>query len=523
MINKKFQVWLPLLFSIVMVIGMFIGYRLKTGSSKSFFQSDNPTTLQEALQIIKMKYVDKVNIDSLQNVAIEQIMSDLDPHSVFLPPAELKQANEDLEGKYAGIGVEFNMANDTVQVVYTMPESPGAKAGIQPGDIVLKANDSTLTGKGRTTDDVRKFVRGKKGSKVELLILRNGKELSVSIARDFIPVPSVAVSFMLNATTAYLKIDKFSETTYEEFMYAMEQLKKQGMQNLVLDLRHNGGGLMEEAVDVADEFLGGDKLIVYTEGANSKKREYKAKRPGILETGKIVVLVDELTASASEVLCGALQDWCRATIIGRRTFGKGLVMEQFPLRDGAALRLTTARYYTPVGRFIQRSYDKGKKVYMDELWNRYSNGSLLVADSDKVVRGKAFLTVCKDTVYEGEGIIPNIFVPLDTTTYSSTLNKLFASSTFNKIAFTYFINHKPEIDKLTSINNFLNTIDVSPLYQSFLYSIHSTGNFSEPIASRIKLQLKAQIAKYRWGNSGYYQALTQNDKYIEDALKMIEK
>ncbi|MBS1760803.1 MAG: S41 family peptidase [Bacteroidetes bacterium] len=523
MVNKKFQVWLPLLLSIVMVIGMFLGYQLKSEGSKDFFQSDKPTSLQEALQIIKMKYVDAVNIDSLQHLAIEQIMSDLDPHSVYLPPAELKQANEDLQGKYAGIGIEFTMYNDTVQVVYAIPGSPGDKAGVQPGDIVLKANDSTLSGKKLTTDDIRKIVRGQKDSKVNLLLLRNGNEQTITVTRGNIPVPSVDVSFMMNATTAYLKINKFSETTYEEFMYAMENLKKQGMQNLILDLRHNGGGLLEESVDVADEFLGGDKLIVYTEGANSKKREYKAKRPGILESGKVVVLVDELTASASEVLCGALQDWCRATIIGRRTFGKGLVMEQFPLRDGAAIRLTTARYYTPVGRFIQRSYDKGKKVYMDELWNRYSNGSLLAADSDKVVRGKAFLTVCKDTVYEGEGIIPNIFVPLDTTIYSSTLNKLFASSTFNKIAFTYYFNHKAAIDKSTSINDFLKTVDVAPLYQSLLNTGEAPKNITEHIANRIKLQLKAQIAKYHWGNAGYYQTLTQDDQYIEDAMKVIEK
>jgi carboxyl-terminal processing protease len=381
MANKKLQVWLPLIFSGVLTGGMFLGYQLskQSGSKKNFFSSNNRSSLQEALDLIKLKYVDSVHLDSLQGKAIQEIMTDLDPHSVYLPPVDLKQANEDLAGNFEGIGVEFNVFSDTVNVVYVIPNGPSDKAGMQIGDKILKANDSLLTGKKITTDDIKKYIRGQQDSKVVLQILRNNKQQSITVTRGTIPVPSLDAAYMIDKTTGYLKLNKFSENTYEEFMQAMEVLKKQGLQNLIFDLQGNGGGFMNEAVDIADEFLDGDKLVVYTEGVNSPKREYRCKRPGIFETGKLVVLVDELSASASEVLAGALQDWCRAKIIGRRTFGKGLVQEQYPLGDGSALRLTVARYYTPLGRSIQRSYEKGKKVYMDELWQRYSNGELLVA------------------------------------------------------------------------------------------------------------------------------------------------
>ncbi|MGB5028539.1 MAG: S41 family peptidase, partial [Chitinophagaceae bacterium] len=349
--NKKLQVWLPLIFSLVLIGGMFLGFKLsdQSGSKRGFFSSNSRSTLQEALDLIKMRYVDSVQIDTLEGRAIQEMMNELDPHSVYLPPVELKEANEDLAGNFDGIGVEFNIFSDTVNVVYVFPDGPSDKAGLVIGDKITRVNDSSLTRKGVSINEIKALIRGPKGSKAILQVIRGAKQQSITVTRGKIPVPSIEASYMIDKNTGYIKLTKFSESSYEEFMQAMEALQKQGIQSLVFDLRGNGGGFMNEAVDMADEFLEGDKLIVYTEGVNSKKREYRCKRPGLFEKGKLVLLVDELSASASEVLAGALQDWCRATIIGRRTFGKGLVQEQYQLRDGSAMRLTVARYYTPLG------------------------------------------------------------------------------------------------------------------------------------------------------------------------------
>lgn len=523
MLNKKLKVWLPLIFSIVLVVGMFLGYLMKGGKAGDFFSNEKPTPLQEALQIIKMKYVDSVNLDSLQGKSIEAIMEELDPHSVYLPPAELNEANNDLEGRFEGIGVEFNLYNDTVQIVYPIPDGPGEKAGLLAGDIVLKANNALISGNKLNAEGIKKAIRGERGTAVNLLLLRNGKQLSVAVNRGSIPVPSVEAAMMLDSATAYLKLSKFTETSYEEFMHAMEDLQKKGMKNLVLDLRHNGGGLMNEAVDIADEFLDGEKLIVYTQGVNSKKREYKCKRPGIFEKGKLTVLVDELTASASEVLCGALQDWCRATIIGRRSFGKGLVMEQFPLRDGSAIRLTTARYYTPIGRCIQRSYEKGKKVYMDEIWQRYAQGEMTISGLHQMPYGKPFITVCRDTVYEGEGIVPDIFVAADTTINNDAINKVLYGSDLSHQAFQFYLAHKNEIAQFASVKDLMQKTDINALIQILNQSKIIPKSLSEKAKTRFGQQMIALIARYRWGNEGYTEVLALTDNEISNALEISKK
>ncbi len=529
MVNKKLQVWLPLILSLVMIVGMFFGYQLhdQTGSKKGFFSSNNQSSLQEALDLIKLKYVDSVHIDSLEGKAIQEMMAELDPHSVYFPPQELKEANEDLAGNFEGIGVEFNVFNDTVNVVYVIPGGPSDKAGFHIGDKILKVNDSLLTGRTFSTDDIKKFIRGEKRSKAVIRILRGTQELTLTVTRGSIPVPSVNAAYMLNKTTGYIKLDKFTETSYQEFMQAMETLQKQGLQSLVFDLRGNGGGLMNEAVDMADEFLDGNKLIVYTQGVNSEKREYRCKRPGLFEKGKLVVLVDELSASASEVLAGALQDWCRATIVGRRTFGKGLVQEQYPLSDGSAIRLTVARYYTPLGRSIQRSYQKGKKVYMDELWQRYSNGELLSADSNKVNNGKIFITNCKDTVYGGDGIMPNVFVPIDTNGTQQKINKLLADGSFSNFVYTYYLQHRQQLDQYTTATDFASQFNSHDLWnelQGYAVkdSIHlHTINDKEKVL--LLERLKALLARFKWRNTGFYQVLNSDDSAVKKALEIITK
>jgi carboxyl-terminal processing protease len=526
--NKKLQVWLPLLFSVVLIAGMFLGFELSkpAGGKNVFFASNNRSTLQEALELIKLKYVDSVNIDSLQGKAIQEIMNELDPHSVYLPPVDLKEANEDLAGNFdGGIGVEFNVFSDTVNIVYVNPNGPSDKAGLQIGDKILKVNDSLLTGRSLSVDEIKQYIRGSQGSKAVLQILRNDKQITIPVTRSTIPVPSVDAAYMIDKTTGYIKLNRFTETSYEEFMQAMESLKKQGLQSLVLDLQGNGGGFMNEAVDIADEFLDGDKLVVYTEGVNSKKREYRCKRPGIFETGKLVVLVDEFTASASEVLAGALQDWCRAKIIGRRTFGKGLVQEQYPLGDGSALRLTVARYYTPLGRSIQRSYQKGKKIYMDELLQRHANGELLFADSNKVTNGKIFITNCRDSVYGGEGIMPNVFVPIDTTLYDQKLNTLLAGSGLNNYVYNYYLQHKQQMDQYSSAADYVQRFNAAELWDGYIkYPGDSVDlkTISSKEKEFVQQRLKALLARYKWRSEGLYQVLNHDDPVIKKALELVK-
>ncbi|MEO7924285.1 MAG: S41 family peptidase [Chitinophagaceae bacterium] len=526
--NKKLQVWLPLLFSIVMIAGMFFGYKLgnQDGGSKGFFSSNKRSSLQEAVDLIRLKYVDSVYLDTLEGKAIREMMSELDPHSVYLPPEDLKEANEDLAGNFEGIGVEFNVFKDTVNVVYVIPGGPSEKAGLLIGDKIIGVNDSSLTRKVFTIDEIKKFIRGERGSKAVLKLVRDGKIQLVTVTRGTIPVSSVDASYMIDKTTGYIKLNKFTDNSYEEFMQAMEALQKQGLQNLVFDLRGNGGGFMNEAVDMADEFLDGDKLIVYTEGVNSKKREYRCKRPGLFEKGKLVLLVDELSASASEVLAGALQDWCRATIVGRRTFGKGLVQEQYSLTDGSALRLTVARYYTPLGRSIQRSYGKGKKVYMDELWDRYSSGEMISADSVKVHNnGKKFTTNCRDTLYGGDGITPTVFVPLDTSRAQQQLLRILSSTSFSNFVYTYYLQHKQQVDQYKTSSEYVSGFNGAMIWD---YMMTQAPDSLKPKITGaeekvlIQHRMKALLARYRWRNSGFYQVLNSDDKVIKKAVEMIQ-
>ena len=527
--NKKLQTWLPLLFSIIMIVGMLFGYKMGNGggSKKGFFSSNKRNSFQEAVDLIKMRYVDSVQVDSLQEMAIQQMMSELDPHSVYLPPVDLKAANEDLAGNFEGIGVEFNIFSDTVNVVYVIPNGPSDKAGLQIGDKILAVNGTSINKKITNIDSVKKYIRGARGSKADLLILRGSNTQNITVTRGTIPVPSIDATYMIDKTTGYIKLNKFTDNSYEEFMHAMESLQKQGMKSLVYDLRGNGGGFMNEAVDMADEFLSGDKLIVYTEGVNSKKREYRCKRPGLFETGKLVLLVDELSASASEVLAGALQDWCRATIIGRRTFGKGLVQEQYNLSDGSAIRLTIARYYSPLGRSIQRSYEKGKKVYMDEMWERFNSGEMLSADSLKKHNGgKLFTTSCQDTLYGGDGISPNVFVPIDTANARQKVFRILADGKFNNFAYNYYLQHKQQMEQYTTATDFASHFKGAELLTGLLKTLPDSlkpNSITEKEKELLLQRLKASLARYKWRSTGFFQVMNNEDIVVKKALEIIAK
>jgi carboxyl-terminal processing protease len=528
--NKKLQVWLPLIFSLIMISGMFFGFKLhqQTGSARGFFKKDKRTSLQEALDLVKNRYVDSVSVDSLQDGALQNMMEHLDPHSVYIPASDLSEANEDIIGNFQGIGVEFNIFSDTVHILYVIPDGPGDKAGLHIGDRIIKVDDSSIVSKTMPSDDIKRMIRGKAGSQVKLSLIRNNKPKDIFVTRGTIPLPSMDAAYMIDAQTGYIKLNKFSESTYKEFMDAMERLKATKMRNLVLDLRGNGGGLMSQAVNIADEFLDGDKLIVFTQGTNSERQEYRAKKEGVFEQGKLVVLVDELSASASEVLAGALQDSDRATIIGRRTFGKGLVQEQYVLSDGSAIRLTVARYYTPSGRSIQRSYEKGRKVYMEELTQRYENGELMYADSMHFSKEDSFRTQGGKVVYGGGGIVPDHFVPVDTSLFTRGVTRLYLDGRFSNFVYQYYIRNMGEWQKYRTPTEFAAKYqNVTDAWNKLVEYAAKDSIYLKNIPADDKLELqnrmKAYLARFKWRTQGFYEVQGASDDMIAKAKEVLAK
>lgn len=509
---------------------MFFGFKLhqETGSRESFFKKDKKTALQEALDLIQDRYVDSVKMDSLQNDALNDVMNHLDPHSVYIPASNLSEMNEDLVGNFQGIGIEFNIFDDTVHVLYVVPNGPSDKAGLHIGDKILKVNDSSVVSKIMPSADIRKLIRGTSGSKVKLTVLRDATIQYYDVTRGTIPLPSLDAAYMMEDGTGYIKLNKFSETTYSEFMRAMENLQKQGLQKLILDLRGNGGGFITQATNIADEFLDGDKLIVYTEGTNIKRQDYRAGKEGVFEKGKLVVLVDELTASASEILAGALQDWDRATIIGRRTFGKGLVQEQYGLTDGSAIRLTVARYFTPSGRSIQRPYDKGKKVYMEELYDRYENGEMLTADSIHLSKDKPYKTNGGKTVYGGGGIMPDIFVPIDTSLFTRSVTRLYLDGRFNNFVYKYYIQHQPVFNQYKTpselATKYQNTEDAwEQLVNYAMKDSIRLAKIPESDKKNIQNRIKAYLARLKWRTQGFYEVNNLYDPIVQKAKETLAK
>lgn len=507
---------------------MVIGYKLREESGiKSFFTINNKTSFQEVLDLIRLKYVDKVGIDSISNNAINNLLHHLDPHSVFIPASDLSYINDALRGNFSGIGIEFQMFYDTVNVLNVLPGGPSEKAGLQAGDKFLKVNDSiSIAGKHLKPNDIRKLLRGENGSTVKLTILRQEKILSVRVIRGTIPVPSVDAAYMITPATGFIHIDTFGESTYREFMMALEKLQSQHMKKLILDLRGNGGGLLGVAVNIADEFLDGNKLIVYTQGSKVPKYEYKSRRDGLFEKGDLVLLVDEGSASASEVLGGALQDWDRATIVGRRTFGKGLVQEQFQLSDGSALRLTVARYYTPLGRNIQKSYTEGYDKYEEEVINRFQNGEVLKGDTTKK-SGPAFKTPKGRIVYGGGGVTPDIYVSFDTSSMGKEAMKLYLKGTLSNFIYTYFMGHKEQFSQ------YKKTADLAA-FKAGENEWNALKNFaardsvdlnkvSPKDKSIIIKRMPSMLARQMWRYEGYYEVMNQSDEFVQKALKVLKE
>ena len=507
---------------------MFFGYKMRDSMpGKNFFYTEKRRPVQEIMDLIKNRYVDDVEFDKLADTAIQAMLSKLDPHSVFIPAEALQMANEDLDGKFFGIGIEFNIFNDTLNVINVLKDGPGFKAGLATGDKFIKIDDSLVAGNKTNADAFRKKLRGERGTKVSITYIRNAEKKQAVITRDAIPLVSVDASYMMTKAIGYIKLNKFSSVTYREFMEALETLKKAGLQKLILDLRGNGGGILDQAVEIADEFLDGDKLITYTEGKHIDKKEYRCRRNGQFETGKLIVLADEGTASASEILIGALQDWDRATIVGRRSFGKGLVQEQFDLSDNSALRLTIARYYTPIGRSIQRPYASGGKAYYDEITNRYSDTANAFTDSVKNNTGKVYKTKGGKTVYAKGGIAPDYFIAIDTTWISKNTAAIYNMNTISSFAYNFYLQNQAILKAFKTPADFIKGFNLSEENWKQFSDAASKDSININVASAkekssLSNHIKSSIARQIWRNEGYFEVMNTTDEVIKKALEILE-
>ena len=519
--NKNY---LPLYFAIAMVIGVLIGsYFNSSGNSNSLFanKSSSEVKIKRLIDYIQRDYVDSVNTENLLDGAITQILGKLDPHSVYIPKENLQAVTENMQGNFVGIGVQFRMIKDSITVIQPIKGGPSIKAGIKAGDRILMSNKDTLYGKNLVSGKIPKFLKGKPNTEVDLQIYRktNDSLFTVRLTRGKVAIKSVDVSYMVNDSIGYIKLERFARTSYKEFKTALNQLQKRGMTDLVLDLRGNGGGYIDIANKIVDEFLEDDKLIVFTKNNKGEVDESFATNRGSFEKGGLYILIDQNSASASEIVAGALQDNDRGVTIGRRSFGKGLVQEEMDLGDGSAVRLTIARYYTPTGRSIQKPYEKGKgENYSRDLRERYNNGELLSRDSIKTIDSLMYKTPKGKIVYGGGGIVPDVFVPIDTTSYLSN----FHFNSISNFVFELVDNNRKELTK-TSLDNYIKNYNVDKDFGDYLNSIKESKRFGNPSFKTrkvIKEYIKATIASQLYGDEGFYRIIQSDDKMLQKVLEL---
>jgi carboxyl-terminal processing protease len=504
---------------------------LFTISASSQVLNEATTKIGRTLGLINSYYVDSTDLGALADKAIIEILKNLDPHSTYISAKDVKEMNEPLNGNFEGIGIQFNLLHDTIIIIEPIAGGPSEKVGVKAGDKILTIDNQKVTGIGMSTTGVRNRLMGAKGTTVYISVLRKGVKdnLDFTIIRDKIPIYSLDASYMLNKETGYIKLNKFAATTEKEFSDAVAALKKKNMQNLILDLRGNGGGYMMAATSLADKFFPDQKLLVYLSGIKTPRQDHKSSGNGVLSSARVVVLTDEGSASASEILAGALQDWDRAVIMGRRTFGKGLVQNGFYLNDGSMIRLTIARYYTPSGRSIQSTYQDGYDKYMENFYKRFTDGEMISADSTHFLDSLKYQTLInKRTVYGGGGIMPDVFLAIDTSYNSSYLRKLAAKNIINSFVLEYFDKNR------TTLNNTYKTFD--EFNRKFSYTPDDIKAFiakgeSEGVPydeaqfniskDEILLIMKGLIASNIWKINEYYQIINKNDNVIDKALTVI--
>jgi carboxyl-terminal processing protease len=485
----------------------------------------------KALGSISNFYVDTVNEDQLVEHAIVEMLKKLDPHSVYINKDEVKAMNEPLQGNFEGIGVQFNLLDDTIFIISPISGGPSEKVGILAGDRIVKIDSEDVAGVGITNNQVREKLMGEKGTRVTVTIKRR-KELSLidfTITRDKIPIFSLDAAYMVDDETGYIRLNRFSFTTVREFEEALGKLREQRMKNLILDLRYNGGGYLQESITLADHFLDHGKMIVYTEGLNISKMDYLSTSVGDFTDGRLVILLNEGSASASEIVAGAVQDWDRGVIVGRRSFGKGLVQRPVNLPDGSMIRLTVARYYTPTGRLIQKPYDQGVDEYSLDAFRRYSNGEFFYRDSIPVPDSLKYYTIINNRpVYGGGGIIPDVFVPVDTTSITSYYSALIRRGIFNRFILSYVDRNRDQLrSDYTDFSSYKNNFVVD---ETIILSLVEYGKREgvEPVEKELEIssdlianQVKALIARDLWDMSEYYQLTNSRDRDFLKAMEII--
>ncbi len=515
-----------LLFSIGSLLSFTVFCQERIDESGMIFK------FEEVLNNISRMYVDTVNEEQLTDAAIVAMLEKLDPHSTYISKEEVDDANSSINGSFVGIGIRFQIMKDTIMVVATIPGGPSEKLGIRPGDKIVKVDGNSMAGIGIKNDMVREKLMGELGSKVKIEILRRNakKNLDFVITRDKIPINSVDASYMITPEIGYIKLSSFSRTTHDEVLNSLKELKAKGMKHLIFDLQGNGGGLLDAAQRVADEFLSDDKLIVYSEGRAQPRSNLKSFRKGAWENGSLIVLTDEYAASASEILSGAIQDWDRGMIIGRRTYGKGLVQRPIDLADGSQIRLTIARYYTPSGRFIQKPYDD-LDDYKNDLTNRYSNGEFANADSIKLPDSlKHYTLVKKRTVYGGGGIMPDIFVPLDTSDITDYFGDIIQNGHVNGFALEFIDKNRDQLAaSYPSFESFKKGFLTDKKFMDSFFQYVTKEDkelkFNEEqykvSENLLKLRLKATIAQDLWGVNEFYQIYNESNEIVTRAVKAL--
>jgi carboxyl-terminal processing protease len=513
--------------SCMILVLLFLG--VVTGRA----QLTSPEAFKLALVMEKVSryYVDSINETEVVEDAIEHLLHKLDPHSSYVSKEELEDLNEQLEGEFEGIGISFNILDDTIFIIRAISGGPSESVGIMAGDRIIKVEGETVAGTGITTRDVQHLLKGPKGTMVDVSIRRRGVTdlLDFTITRDKIPVYSLDASYMVNDRIGYVKLARFSHTSVEEFEIAMDGLKKEGMKDLILDLSGNGGGWLPVAVDLADHFISGTKEIVRTEGKNVPDRRYRARKPGLFEEGNLVIMIDGNSASASEIVSGAVQDWDRGVIVGRRSFGKGLVQQPFPLGDGSMIRLTVARYYTPTGRLIQKPYEDGYEEYEMDLINRYNKGELSSADSIVFPESQRFKTLTLGrTVYGGGGIMPDYFVPLDTTSYSDYYRELISKGIFNRFILQYVDEHRDEyLEKYPDFETFRDQFQPGQEQLDALVDYAGSEDLAfdqdqwDLSSKQITHLLKAYMARDLWSIAHFYEVYNTTNEVFNRAVEIL--
>lgn len=523
--NNSTKVYLPIIIAIAIVTGMYLGQWLNYPKQNNSAVSANQK-FSKFLNYIDQSYVDQVNTDSIVEVSLQSILEQLDPHSTYISSQNYEAVQDEMRGDFVGVGIGFFTINDTIAVINTIAGGPSENSGILPGDRIVTANNVNITQRKLPTDSILKLLKGEPNTTVSLKVKRPNKAnlLNFDITRQRVPLKSVDAGFMLNDSLGYIKVNRFAETTYSEFKAKLNQLEPKNPTGIIIDLRNNGGGYMREATQILDEFLSDGTLMVYTKNKSGEVNKRFATSSGSYENARVYVLIDEKTASASEVIAGAIQDNDRGQIVGRRSFGKGLVQREMNLGDGSAVRLTVARYYTPTGRSIQRPYDEGIDNYYDDYRDRYTNGELVYQDSIEVDKRLKFKTPKGKTVYGGGGIIPDIFVPIKDTQIEKDIKFMFEGGVMSRFIFNQLDLHRNYYNALTKaefLKSDLITYEMIENFENYLGDFSMSYDFNNSI-KELKLYLKATMAQQLFDDNLAYQLLSQNDVMLKQILGLSE-